>query len=269
MYSFQYVRPTSLADASDMLSADKDALLLAGGMSLLPMMKHRLVSASRLIDLARIDDMAGISAEGRVLTIKGMTRHADVAASEMVRSMIPALSDLAAGIGDRQVRYRGTIGGSVANNDPAADYPAALLALGARIRTTSRVIEADSFFTGMFETALQRGEIIAAIDFPVPARAAYVKFVHPASRFALVGVFVAQELSGQARVAVTGAGRCVFRVPEMEQALTAKFEPGAADAAIDLNGLNSDIHGDEEYRAHLIRVLAMRAVTKANNTGLK
>lgn len=265
MYSFEYVRPASLSDASKLLLEDEGALLLAGGMSLLPMMKHRLVSASSLIDLGRLEGLAGISMNGRMLRIGAMTRHAEVAASDMVRSVIPSIADLASNIGDRQVRYRGTIGGSVANNDPAADYPAALLALGARIQTTQRSIGADEFFTGMFSTVLDRGEILVSVEFPAPSQAAYMKFKHPASRFALVGVFVARDHAGNVRVAVSGAAPCAFRLPALEEALTVSFAPEAANIAVDRDGLNSDMHGDAQYRAHLIKILSARAVLKAKS----
>lgn len=263
MYDFVYQRPASLSEATAALRAAEDPKLLAGGMTLIPTLKQRLAQPSHLISLAAIPDLAGIRLEGGRLIIGAMTRHAVVAASAEVGRAIPALARLADGIGDAQVRNRGTIGGSVANNDPAADYPAAVLGLGAVVRTTLRDIPADDFFTGMFETALEAGEIITAIDFPVPEAAGYCKAPNPASRYATVGVMVAR-VGGAVRVAVTGAGPCVFRVPEMEQALAARFAPEAlAGIRLPPDGLNTDIHADAEYRAHLVGVMAGRAVTMA------
>jgi carbon-monoxide dehydrogenase medium subunit len=224
-------------------------------------MKARLASPSDLVDLSGIAELKGISAGGGSVTIGAMTRHADVAGSTDVKGAIPALAALAGGIGDQAVRNRGTIGGSVANNDPAADYPAAVLGLGATVKTNSREIAADDFFTGLFETALKEGEIVTSISFPQPEKAAYVKFPNPASRYAMVGVFVAKTASG-VRVAVTGAGDGgVFRVPEYESALASSFSAGAiADGVVSPDGLNSDLHADAEYRAHLITVMTRRAV---------
>jgi carbon-monoxide dehydrogenase medium subunit len=261
MQSFNYVKPASVADAAAALSGADDGTLLAGGQTLLPTMKARLASPSDLVDLSGIAELKGISAGGGSVTIGAMTRHADVANSADVKGAIPALAALAGGIGDQAVRNRGTIGGSVANNDPAADYPAAVLGLGATVKTNSREIAADDFFTGLFETALKEGEIVTSISFPQPEKAAYVKFPNPASRYAMVGVFVAKTASG-VRVAVTGAGDGgVFRVPEYESALASNFSAGAiADGVVSPDGLNSDLHADAEYRAHLITVMTRRAV---------
>ena len=263
MYSFNYNRVKSVADAAAALGKSDDAKLLAGGQSLVAAMKLRLSKPSDLIDLGTIADLRGIKVEGSTVTIGAMTRHAEVAASAEVKKAIPALAALAAGIGDRQVRNMGTIGGSVANNDPAADYPAALVGMGATIQTNKRKIAADDFFKGMFETALQAGEIITSVSFPAPKRAAYMKFKNPASRFAIVGVFVAETSSG-VRVAVTGASPGVFRVAEMEKALGAKFSPeSVANIKIPEKGLSSDIHAKADYRAHLVTVMAKRAVAAA------
>tara|TARA_R110002073_G_scaffold78785_6_gene189742 strand:+ start:94 stop:891 length:798 start_codon:yes stop_codon:yes gene_type:complete len=264
MQAFNYVKPASLADAVSALSGADDGTLLAGGQTLLPTMKARLAAPSDVIDLSGIAELKGISVSGDAVTIGAMTRHADVAGSSDVKGAIPALAALAASIGDQAVRNRGTIGGSVANNDPAADYPAALLALGATVKTDKREIAADDFFTGMFDTALNDGEIVTSVSFPVPEKAAYVKFPNPASRYAMVGVFVAKTAGG-VRVAVTGAGSGgVFRVPEYESALASNFSPDAiADGVVPAGNLNSDLHADAEYRAHLIGVMARRAVAAA------
>jgi len=263
MYSFQYTRAKSVADAVAALGKSSEGKLLAGGQSLIAAMKLRLAKPSDLIDLGKIDELRGIKVQGGTVTIGAMTRHAEVAASAEVKKAIPALAALASGIGDRQVRNMGTMGGSVANNDPAADYPAAVLALNATVQTNKRKIAADDFFKGMYETALGEGELITAISFPAPKRAAYMKFRNPASRYAIVGVFVADTASGP-RVAVTGAGSCVFRVPEMEKALASKFAPeSVANIKVSDSELNSDIHAKADYRAHLITVMAKRAVAKA------
>ncbi|MFM9967179.1 MAG: FAD binding domain-containing protein [Burkholderiales bacterium] len=263
MYSFNYNRVKSVADAAAALAKGDDVKLLAGGQSLVASMKLRLSKPSDLIDLGTITDLQGIKVEGSTVTIGAMTRHAEVARSAEVKKAIPALAALASGIGDRQVRNMGTIGGSVANNDPAADYPAGLVGLGATINTNKRKIAADDFFKGMFETALQAGEIITSVSVPVPKRAAYMKFKNPASRFAIVGVFVAETASGP-RVAVTGAGPGVFRVPEMEKALAGKFAPeSVANIKVAEKGLNADIHAKADYRAHLVTVMAKRAVAAA------
>ncbi|HEY8580036.1 MAG TPA: xanthine dehydrogenase family protein subunit M, partial [Beijerinckiaceae bacterium] len=242
----------------------EDAKFLAGGMTLLPTMKQRLASPGALIDLSRADDLRGIEATARSVVIGAMTRHFDVANSEIVKEKIPALAELAGMIGDPAVRHRGTIGGSIANNDPAADYPAACLALGATIITNKRKIPAEAFFTGLFETALEEGELVTKVSFPTANRAAYEKFRNPASRYAIVGVFVAKKGS-EVRVAVTGAGsNGVFRASKLEAALTAKFHPkGLEGVTFPAEGLNSDIHADAEYRAHLITVMTRRAVQKA------
>jgi carbon-monoxide dehydrogenase medium subunit len=262
MYSFNYQRVKSVAEAAAAAGKGEDAKLLAGGQSLVAAMKLRLSKPSDLIDLGRVEELRGIKVEGGNVVIGAMARHAEVAKSAEVKKAIPALAALASGIGDRQVRNMGTCGGSIANNDPAADYPAAVVALNATITTNKRKIAADDFFKGMFETALQPGEIITSVSFPAPKRAAYMKFKNPASRFAIVGVFVAETASGP-RVAVTGAGPGVFRVPEMEKAL-AKFAPeSVANIKIKEDGLNSDIHAKADYRAHLVTVMAKRAVAKA------
>jgi aerobic carbon-monoxide dehydrogenase medium subunit len=261
MYAFTFHRPHSLRAAAAMLHKESEAKLLAGGQTLLPTMKQRLAAPTQLIDLSAAPELKGIEHKGRNLVIGAMTTHADVANSAAVKAAIPALAELAAGIGDPAVRNRGTIGGSVANNDPAADYPAACLALAATIVTNKRKIAADDFFTGMFETALEPGEIVTKISFPVPARANYQKFPNPASRYALVGVFVAKKGS-EVRVAVTGAGaNGVYRAKTLEAALTAKFHVKSLEGqAIAASGLNSDMHADADYRAHLIGVLTRRAV---------
>ncbi|MBC5766873.1 FAD binding domain-containing protein [Ramlibacter albus] len=262
MYSFAFERPSSVADATK-LAANGNARVLAGGQTLLASMKLRLANPEQLVDLGGIAELAGIKREGNAVVIGAMTRHADVAASADVKAAIPALAELAGGIGDRQVRAMGTIGGSVANNDPAACYPAALLALGATVTTTQRKIAADDFFQGMFATALKEGELITSVSFPVAKKAAYMKFKQPASRFALIGVFVAQTDSG-VRVAVTGGGNGVFRHAGLEQALAKSFTPqAAAGVKVDASGLSSDLHASAEYRANLVSVMAQRAVAKA------
>jgi aerobic carbon-monoxide dehydrogenase medium subunit len=260
MYEFNYHKPTSLDEIANLLSANEDAKLVAGGMTLIPTLKLRLARPSDLVDLAAITSLRGITDAGDALVIGAMTRHAEVERSPVVKQAIPALSALAHMIGDPAVRNRGTIGGSISNNDPAADYPAALVGLGATVQTTKRQIGADDFFTGMFETALEPAEIVTAVRFPKPQAACYQKFKNPASRYAIVGVFVTRTGVG-VRVAVTGAGACVFRVPEMEAALARSFTPDAIkDIAIPQDGLNSDIHASAEYRAHLVSVMARRAV---------
>jgi carbon-monoxide dehydrogenase medium subunit len=263
MYQFNYQRAKSVADAAAVIAKNADAKLLAGGQSLVATMKLRLSRPSDLVDLAAIGELRGIKVEGNTVTIGAMTRHAEVAASAEVKKAIPALASLAASIGDRQVRNMGTIGGSVAHNDPAADYPAAVLALSATVNTSKRKIAADQFFKGMYETALEPGEIIISVSFPCPKRAAYMKFKNPASRYAIVGVFVADTGAG-VRVAVTGAAPSVFRVAEMEKALSAKFAPASlASIKVPEKGLNSDLHAKADYRAHLITVMARRAVEAA------
>ena len=259
MYEFEYQKPASLDDVTRLLG-DEDAKLVAGGMTLIPTLKLRLAKPTQLVDLGAIPSLKGISEEGDAIVIGAMTRHAEVNRSDVVKRAIPALAAMAGMIGDPAVRNRGTIGGSIANNDPAADYPAAIVALNATVRTNKREIPADQFFTGMFETALQPGEIVTAVRFPKVAQANYQKFRNPASRYAIVGVFVAKTPGG-VRVAVTGAGPSVFRQPEMEAALAKSFTPDAIkDIAIKDDGLNSDIHASAEYRAHLVNVMARRAV---------
>jgi carbon-monoxide dehydrogenase medium subunit len=265
MYAFNYQRPKTVRQAAGLLAkAGGDGKLLAGGQTLLPTMKQRLASPAMLIDLNQVDGMSGIELKGRNLHIGAMTKHADVANSHVVKTAIPGLAALAEGIGDPAVRNRGTIGGSIANNDPAADYPAACLGLGATIVTNKRKIPADEFFTGMFDTALEDGEIVTKVIFPVPQKAAYEKFPNPASRYAMVGVFVGKKGS-DVRVAVTGAGsNGVFRLPEFEAALKTRFNAKSLDGlTVPADGLNGDIHASPEYRAHLIGVMAKRAVNKA------
>ena len=263
MYEFNYHRAKNLADAAKKLAAAEDGRVLAGGQTLIAAMKLRLSAPSDVIDLRDVPELRGIRREGNNLVIGAMTRHAEVAASKEVLAAIPALAQLASGIGDRMVRAMGTLGGSVANNDPAADYPAAVVGLGATVHTDRRKIGADEFFTGMYETALEPGEIVTAIAFPIAKRAGYAKFRNPASRYAIVGVFVA-EAGGAARVAVTGAGPAVFRVPAMEKALAKKFAADSLDGiAVPADELNSDIHASAEYRAHLVTVMAKRAVAQA------
>ena len=260
MYAVEYAQPNTLTDAAAML-ASTGGRPLAGGQSLIAAMKLRLSQPGTLVDLAGIAELKGIRNDGARLVVGAMARHAEIASSDVVRAALPALAEVAEGIGDRQVRNMGTLGGSLANNDPAADWPAAVLGTGATIRTHQRAIAADDFFKGMFETALAPEEIIVAVDFPRVERAAYAKFPNPASRFALVGVFVARAADGQVRVAVTGAAPSVFRATAIENALAQSFTPIAASGVqVDANGLNSDLHGSAEYRAHLISVMASRAV---------
>ncbi len=264
MYDFTYHRPKSVADALGLLKSKPEARPMSGGMTLIPTLKQRLARPSDVVDLGGVKELAGIKVEGSNVVIGGMTRHADVASSAEVKAAIPALAHLAGHIGDPQVRNRGTIGGSVANSDPAADYPAAVVALNATISTNSRKIAADDFFKGLFETALAEGELITGFSFPKPEKAAYMKFPNPASRYAMVGVFVAKTAAG-VRVAVTGAGPSVFRVKAMEEALAKNFSSAAIKGIkIPADGLNSDIHASAEYRAHLVGVMACRAVDAAN-----
>jgi len=259
MQAFTYANPASVAEAARAAAAD-GAKLIAGGQTLLSSMKLGLAAPEALVDLGAIADLKGITVSGGVVKIGAMTTHAAVAANAEVQKAIPALADLAGKIGDRQVRNRGTIGGSLANNDPAACYPAAVLGLGATVHTNSRSIAADDFFKGMFETALAEGEVITAVSFPVPEKAGWQKFKQPASRFALVGVFVSKGPQG-VRVAVTGAGPGVFRAKELEAKLAANWSAAAlAGAKVSADGLNTDLHGSAEYRAALIPVLAGRAV---------
>jgi carbon-monoxide dehydrogenase medium subunit len=263
MYDFEYQKAASVNAAADAIKADDEAKLVAGGMTLIPTLKQRLAQPSKLIDLGGLGDLRGISVSGGTVTIGAMTTHDAVANSADVAKAIPALAHLAGHIGDPAVRNRGTIGGSISNNDPAADYPAGLVGLGATVKTTSREIAADDFFVDLFETALEDGEIVTSVTFPAPEKAWYMKFPNPASRYAIVGVFAAQTKNG-VRVAVTGAGPCVFRVAEMEKALAANWSPDAvADIKVPDDGLNSDIHASAEYRAHLVTVMAKRAVAAA------
>ena len=262
MYAFELTRAKTVADAAATL-AKSGGKPLAGGQSLVGAMKLRLAQPGTLVDLSGIAELKGIQKDGDAVVIGAMTRHAEISESSAVRSAIPVLAGVAQGIGDRQVRNMGTLGGSIANNDPAADWPAAVMGLSATVVTNKRKIAADDFFKGMYETALAADEVITAVTFPVPKKAAYVKFPNPASRFALVGVFVAQTATG-VRVAVTGAAPSVFRSKPLEDALAKSFTADAAKAVkIDAKGLNADLHGSPEYRAHLIAVLASRAVTAA------
>jgi carbon-monoxide dehydrogenase medium subunit len=265
MYSVTYHRASSVADAVKLAKQGEDAKFLSGGMTLLPAMKTRLAAPSDLVDLGHIADMKGIKVSGKNVTIGAGTTHAEVASNEKLRAACPAVSDLASHIGDPAVRHRGTIGGSIANNDPAADYPAALLALDATVVTNKREIAAAKFFTGLFETALKDGEIVTAVRFSAPAQAGYEKFRNPASRYAMTGVFVAKGKDG-VRVAVTGAGEDgVFRSKEIEAALSKKFDASALEGVtVPAKNLMSDIHASAHYRAALVVVMAKRAVTKAN-----
>lgn len=263
MYAFDYKRPASLDEAKSLRAADEEAMFVAGGQTLVPTLKQRLASPTALIDLARLDELKGIERQGEAVAIGAGEVHAAVAASALVREAIPALAYLAGEIGDPAVRHRGTLGGSVANADPTADYPAALLALGATVHTSERTIAAEDFFVDLFETALDEGEIVTKVSFPIPKRCGYAKFPNPASRYAIVGAFVAETADG-IKVAVTGAGPKVFRVPEIEAALSAGFTPDAAKAvSVSADDLSSDMHASADYRAHLISVMAGRAVAAA------
>ena len=265
MYETTYHRASSVDEAVALFAKGKEAKFLAGGQTLIAVMKQRLAAPSDVIDLAKIKELVGIETSGDTVTIKAATTHFDVAQSGAVQKAIPALAHLASLIGDPAVRYRGTIGGSLANNDPAADYPAAVLALGATVKTNKRSIAADDFFKGLFTTALEDGEIITAVSFPISAKAGYSKFPHPASRFALTGVFVAKTKSGDVRATATGASQSgVTRVPAIEAALKANWSAGALDGVkISADGMLSDIHGTSDYRANLVKVMAQRAVTAA------
>ena len=263
MHAFEYHRPASSKDAIALAGKKPEGRYLAGGQSLVQAMKLRLSSPTDLIDLGSLKDLAGIKVSGSSVEIGAMTRHAEVAGSSEIGKTIPSLAALASLIGDRQVRHMGTIGGSLANSDPAADYPAAVLALNATIVTNKRKIAGDQFFKGLYETALEPGELITSVLFQAPKRGAYMKFRNPASRFALVGVYVA-DFAGQVRVGVTGAGASAFRQAEMEKALSAKFAPeSVANIKVKPDGLNNDLHASPEYRAHLITVMAKRAVEQA------
>jgi aerobic carbon-monoxide dehydrogenase medium subunit len=264
MYAFEYHRPASVADAISLLKGAGDGVLMAGGMTLIPTLKQRLASPSDVVDLAKIDELKGIRQAGDSVVIGAMATHGEVAGSQVVKSVIPSLAELAEMIGDPQVRARGTIGGSIANNDPAADYPAAVVGLNATVHTNQRQIAADDFFTGMFETALAEDELVTSVSFPKPEKASYAKFRNPASRYAIVGVMVART-GGGIRVAVTGAAPCVFRAGDMESALAGNFAAGALDGVtVKPDGLNSDIHASAAYRAHLVKVMAKRAVAAAS-----
>jgi carbon-monoxide dehydrogenase medium subunit len=263
-YPFKYKRAKSVADAEALLKAAPEAKLLAGGQTLIAAMKMRLASPSDLVDISGLKELSYIRVAGGAVAIGAGTTHHEVATSADVMRSIPALAYLASIIGDPAVRHKGTLGGSVANNDPAADYPAAVLGLNATVKTSRRSISANVFFTGMFSTALEAGEILTEVSFPIPEKSAYKKFPNPASRYAMAGAFVAKLKDGSVRVAITGAGPCVFRSTEMEAALAKSFTPEAISAiAIKADGLNSDIHGSAEYRAHLVSVMARRAVAEA------
>jgi len=260
MYNFNYHQAKNVDEASKLVTSVEEGKVMAGGMTLIPTLKQRLAKPSDVIDLGKIPELKGIKKEGNAIVVGAMTRHFDVANSDVVKQSIPGLAQLAGHIGDPAVRHRGTCGGSIANSDPAADYPSSVLALNATIITNKRKIAADDFFKGLFETALEPGEIITAVSFPIPEKSAYMKFPNPASRYAIVGVFVAKT-GNNVRVGVTGAGACAFRQKDMEAALSKNF---SADAIKDIkqsdNGLNSDIHASAEYRAHLVNVMARRAV---------
>lgn len=263
MHEFNFHRPSSLQEAKKLLGAGGEPKLMAGGQTLIPVLKLEMAAPSDVVSLAAISELKGICMDGGSVVIGAATTHAEVATSGDVRSSIPALAKMAEGIGDAQVRNRGTLGGSVAHSDPAADYPAGVLGLGATIQTDKRTVAADDFFTGLFETALEPDEIIVAVHFPKPKKAAYAKFGNPASKYAIVGVFVADTDSG-VRVAVTGAGSHVFRHAGLEQALTAQFTPDAVSGVdIDASEFNNDLDADAEYRAHLVRVMTARAVQSA------
>ena len=263
MKEFNYHRPAKIADAVRLIKKARNGKLMSGGMTLIPTMKQGLANPTDIIDLGGLKN-SGVAASASKVTIKAGTTHSQVAESEPLQKTLPALAAVAGAVGDPHVRNKGTIGGSIANNDPAADYPAALVGLGATVITNARKVPADKFFTGMFTTALKRDEIVTAVEFPVAKRAGYAKFPNPASRYAMVGVFVSQDKAGKVRVAVTGAGPSVFRVPEMEAALEKSFSPDALAAiSISAEGLNSDMHGSAEYRAHLVNVMARRAVAAA------
>jgi carbon-monoxide dehydrogenase medium subunit len=263
MHPFELHKATSAAQAASLLSGKPEGRFLAGGQSLIAAMKLRLNAPTDLVDLSGVADLKGIRSDGKTLTIGAMSTHADVATSADVAKAIPALVTLASGIGDRQVRNVGTMGGSVANNDPAADYPAGVLGLNATVNTNKRAIPADQFFRGLYETTLEAGELVTSISFPIPKKAAYMKFKNPASRFAIIGVMVAQTAGGP-RVAVTGGGSGVFRVADMEKALAANWSADElANVKVPASGLSSDIHASAEYRAHLIGVMARRAVAAA------
>ncbi len=260
MYEFSYHRPASVEEAVSLYQSAEDGIYLAGGQTLIPTMKQRLAAPTDVIDLAGIDDLSGIDVGADTISVGALTRHDAVARSPDVRERLPVLAFLAGEIGDGQVRNRGTIGGSVANSDPAADYPAAIVGLGATVHTASRSMAGDDYFKNLFETSLEPGEIITRIDFPIPTRAAYRKFPNPASRYALVGVLVA-DFGGSIRVGVTGAGPCAFRATAIEEVLNANLDPAAVSGVeVPDAGFNRDLHASPEYRAHLLKVMARRAV---------
>ncbi len=262
MYQFNYHTPATLEEARALFADAEDGIYLAGGQTLIPTMKQRLAAPTDVIDLAGVSGMTGIDVSADVVRVGALTRHDDVASSAQIQSTLPVLSDVAGGIGDGQVRNVGTMGGAVANSDPAADYPAAVIGLGATIHTQSREIAADDYFKNLFETALEPGEIITRIDYPVPQRAAYAKFPNPASRYAVVGVLIA-DFAGSIRVGVTGAGPCAFRATGIEDVLNADLTPDALDSvAVPDAGFNSDLHASAEYRAHLVKIMAQRALSK-------
>ncbi len=264
MYNFEYHQAKSVAEASELSLKTEEGKLMAGGMTLIPTLKQRLAKPSDIIDLGKIAELKGIKKEGNTIVIGAMTRHFDVAYSDIVKSAIPALAHLAGHIGDPHVRNRGTMGGSIANSDPAADYPAGVVALNATLTTNKRTIKADDFFKGLFETALEPGEILTQVAFNIPDKAWYMKFPNPASRYAVVGAFVA-KFGSEVRVAITGAGSYVFRQKAFEAALTKSFTPEAIkDIVQPQDALHSDIHASAEYRAHLVNVMARRAVAHAN-----
>ena len=260
MYAFNYLRAKTIDEAGAMFAEAEDPVFLAGGQTLIPTLKQRLAQPSDVVDIGALGELRHMETTESTVVIGAGVCHADVAASPEIRSAIPALSELAQHIGDPQVRNRGTLGGSIANNDPSADYPAAVLGLNAKVHTSKRVIESDAFFTGMFETALNPGELVIKVEFPKPKRAAYLKFPNPASGYAIAGVMVAETDAG-IRVAITGAGPCVYRSSEMEEALTKAFKADVLDElTVPAEELNEDLHASAEYRAHLVKVLAGRAV---------
>ncbi|WP_018184771.1 FAD binding domain-containing protein [Kaistia granuli] len=266
MYETNYHRPKDLAEAQSLFASAAEGRYLAGGMTLLPTMKQRLAAPSDLVDLGRLEALKGIAVTTDTVTIGAAVTHAEVAGSSEIQAALPALSALAGQIGDPHVRHRGTIGGSLANNDPAADYPAAVLALGATLRTTQRELAAEDFFQGLFTTALEEGEILVSVSFPIPSRAAYAKFPNPASRYAMAGVFVARMQDGDVRVGVTGAGQDgVYREASFEAALAGNLTPAALDPlTVDPDGMLADLHGSAAYRANLVKVMAKRAVAAAS-----
>jgi carbon-monoxide dehydrogenase medium subunit len=263
MYDFEYHTPTSVADAVKILAADPDAKPISGGMTLLPALKHRLNRPTSLVDLGGIAELRGVRREGDAIVVGAMVKHYEVATDAALKAAIPALARMASTVGDTQVRNRGTLGGSIANNDPAADYPAAVLALGATIITSSRRIPADEFFLGMFTTALEPGELLVAVSFPIPEKAGYAKLRNPASRYSMAGVFIAKGADG-VKVAVNGAASCAYRQTDMEAALASNWSADAlADVVQSPDDLNSDIHGSAAYRANLVGVMAKRALADA------